>query len=178
MALAPEPQPSVPDGADAPGLRLAPPPVAPTPAFDDLLAELTADGRLVHLRHEPPRAERVARLDRPLPPAVAAALGDEPLWSHQAEAIDLARAGTHVVVATGTASGKSRCFQLPIAEAVNDPIKPGTALVLYPTKALAHDQLRAWQELQLPGVTVATRDDESTIGCSLRAAGAAAAGAC
>ena len=45
------------------------------------------------------------------------------------------------MVATGTASGKSLCYQVPIAEAVTDPIRPGTALVLFPTKALAQDQL-------------------------------------
>src|SRR5687768_10245615 len=95
--------------------------------------------RLVHLAHLPPRAARHAELSRPLPAVVAARL-DGPLWSHQAEAIDLARTGRSVVVATGTASGKSRCYQVPLAEAAAAPVRPGTGLVLFPTKALAHDQ--------------------------------------
>lgn len=162
MALAPEPQTSGPDTLDAPDLRLAPPPLERTPAFDELLADLDADGRLVHLEQVPERAERFAALERPLPAAVSSVLGDRPLWTHQAEAIDLARAGTNVVVATGTASGKSRCFQLPIAEAVVDPIKPGTALVLYPTKALAHDQLRALAAMDFPGLVPGAYDGDAT----------------
>ena len=86
-----------------------------SPAFDDLLRELDADGRLVHLRHLPERASRFGAVRRPLPAAVLDAVGPDPLWCHQAEAIDRARRGEHVVVATGTASGKSRCFQLPVA---------------------------------------------------------------
>ena len=57
---------------------------------------------------------------------------------------------------------KSRCFQIPIAEAVADPVKPGTALLLYPTKALAHDQLRSLTELELPQVHAGTYDGDAT----------------
>src|SRR5688572_20459441 len=78
--------------------------------------------RLVHVAHLPPRPPRHAELSRPLPAVVAARL-DGPLWSHQAEAIDLARAGRSVVVATGTASGKSRCYQVPLAEAAAAPVR-------------------------------------------------------
>jgi DEAD/DEAH box helicase domain-containing protein len=165
MALAPEPAPlpaDAPAGGDAPVLRVAAPPLPRTPAFEDLLTELAADGRLVHVEHLPERAERFATLERPLPAPVVEAMGDEPFWSHQAEAIDLARRGEHVVVATGTASGKSRCFQLPIAEAVTDPIKPGTALLLYPTKALAHDQLRALTAIGFPGLVAGAYDGDAT----------------
>ncbi|WP_167097143.1 DEAD/DEAH box helicase [Mycobacterium sp. DL592] len=63
-------------------------------------------------------------------------------WSHQVRAADLAHAGRHVVVSTGTASGKSMAFQLPIMDALSrDP--RARALYLSPTKALGHDQLRA-----------------------------------
>ena len=62
------------------------------------------------------------------------------LWTHQAAAVDLARAGVSVAVSTGTASGKSLCYQLPVAEAA---LAGGTALLLFPTKALAQDQLRS-----------------------------------
>ena len=117
--------------------------------------------RLVHLAHLPPRAARHAELSRPLPPAVAARLSG-PLWSHQAEAIDLARAGRSVVVATGTASGKSLCYQLPMAEAAVAAVRPGTGLVLFPTKALAHDQLRALTELGFPGVVGGAYDGDAS----------------
>src|SRR5690606_15799173 len=109
-------------------------------------------GRLVHVSHLPARTAQIGELARPLPPGVAARVPGS-LWSHQAAAIDLARSGRSVVVATGTASGKSLCYQLPIGEATSAPVRPGTALALFPTKALAHDQLRALTALDLPGVT-------------------------
>ncbi|MGZ4578483.1 MAG: DEAD/DEAH box helicase [Mycobacterium sp.] len=63
-------------------------------------------------------------------------------WSHQAAAAELAHAGRHVVVSTGTASGKSLAYQLPVLNALaTDP--RARVLYLSPTKALGHDQLRA-----------------------------------
>lgn len=63
-------------------------------------------------------------------------------WSHQARAAELAHAGRHVVVSTGTASGKSLAYQLPVLNALaTDPL--ARVLYLSPTKALGHDQLRA-----------------------------------
>jgi DEAD/DEAH box helicase domain-containing protein len=67
-----------------------------------------------------------------------------------------------VVVASGTASGKSLCYQVPIAEAAVAPIRPGTALVLFPTKALAHDQLRAITALELPGTVAGAYDGDAS----------------
>lgn len=62
-------------------------------------------------------------------------------WSHQFEAAQLAHAGRHVVVSTGTASGKSLAYQLPVLNALaTDP--RARVLYLSPTKALGHDQLR------------------------------------
>ncbi|WP_007025073.1 DEAD/DEAH box helicase [Saccharomonospora iraqiensis] len=64
------------------------------------------------------------------------------LWTHQAEAASLARSGRNVVVATGTASGKSAAYQLPVLSTLaTDP--KATALYLAPTKALGADQLRS-----------------------------------
>src|SRR4051794_40743543 len=83
-----------------------------------LLTELAGHDRLVHVERIAARSARFGELAVPLPREVAAAFGATPLWAHQAEAIDHARAGRCVVVATGTASGKSLCYQLPIAEAV------------------------------------------------------------
>ena len=134
----------------------------PTAPFEALLDELDADGRLVHVERIEPRPERHAELEHALPPTIASTFSAQPLWAHQAAAIDAIRRGENVVVATGTASGKSRCFQIPIAEAVADPVKPGTALLLYPTKALAHDQLRSLTELELPQVHAGTYDGDAT----------------
>src|ERR1700749_644422 len=62
-------------------------------------------------------------------------------WSHQAHAAELAHAGRHVVVSTGTASGKSLAYQIPVLHALaTDP--RARVLYLSPTKALGHDQLR------------------------------------
>lgn len=67
-------------------------------------------------------------------------------WSHQVTAADLAHSGRHVVLSTGTASGKSLAYQLPIMTALAAHPR-ATALYLSPTKALGHDQLRAAQSL-------------------------------
>lgn len=65
------------------------------------------------------------------------ALGVQP-YSYQGAALEQLQSGQHVVLATGTASGKSLVFQVPVLKAV---LKGQTAMLLYPTKALAHDQL-------------------------------------
>ena len=78
-----------------------------------------------------------------------AAAGAERLYTHQAEAINAALAGQNVVVATSTASGKTLCFNVPVLEALaRDPL--ARALYIYPTKALAQDQLGKWNALARP----------------------------
>jgi len=62
-------------------------------------------------------------------------------WSHQVRAATLAHDGRHVVISTGTASGKSLAYQLPILSALSAD-RRARALYLSPTKALGHDQLR------------------------------------
>lgn len=131
--------------------------------FEQLLADRLGEG-LVHVERLPQRRATTAVPAHPLMPVVARRLeelGIEHLYSHQAEALDLVRAGRSAVVATGTASGKSLCYQLPIAEAVNHPIRPGTALCLFPTKALAQDQLRSFGHLSIPGLVAATYDGDA-----------------
>lgn len=117
---------------------------------------------LVHLEHLPPRPERTAALARPLPEVVWERLGVPALWTHQATAIDLARDGRSVAVATGTASGKSLCYQAPIAEAIATGLRPATSLLVFPTKALAQDQLRAIARLDVPRLVAATYDGDSS----------------
>jgi DEAD/DEAH box helicase domain-containing protein len=129
--------------------------------FEVVLADLVADGRVVHVERVAERPARVSATALPLAEHVAARLPG-PLWWHQAQVIDLARRGESVVVATGTASGKSLCYQVPVAEAVADRIRPGAALVLGPTKALAQDQLRALVDLDFDRVVAATYDGDCT----------------
>ncbi|TMK89348.1 MAG: DEAD/DEAH box helicase [Actinobacteria bacterium] len=130
------------------------------PELDDLVTGLAGCDQLVHLERIPPRAARTAATARPLAPPVASLVPEGGLWTHQAAAIDLAREGHSVAVATGTASGKSLSYQLPIAEAVLDN-PPGTALLVFPTKALAQDQLRALGAMELPALVPVTYDGDT-----------------
>jgi len=85
--------------------------------------------------------------------AALAGRGVSAPWSHQVEAAELAHAGRDVVISTGTASGKSLAFQLPILDVLSaDP--RARALYLSPTKALGHDQLRSAHALTaaVPGL--------------------------
>nr|WP_246232097.1 DEAD/DEAH box helicase [Nakamurella aerolata] len=88
--------------------------------------------------------------------------GIERPWRHQAQVAQLAAAGTDVVVATGTASGKSLAFLLPTLSALLDDPR-ATALYLSPTKALTADQLGAVESLGLPGVRPAGYDGDTPI---------------
>ena len=133
-----------------------------TGTLDALLADLADDGRVVHVERIPARPAHHASLARPLAGPAGAAVPPEGLWCHQAQAIDLLRAGQSVVVATGTASGKSLCYQLPIIEAVTSGVAPATALALFPTKALAQDQLRGLAALAPPGFHAVTYDGDTS----------------
>ena len=87
-------------------------------------------------------------------------------WSHQSATAELAHEGSNVVVATGTASGKSVGYLIPALTAVHDGNahstgRGATALYLAPTKALAVDQLRALRELALVEVRAATYDGDT-----------------
>ena len=80
-------------------------------------------------------------------------------WSHQATAADLARSGRDVIIATGTASGKSLAFLMPAVDAID---AGGTVLYLSPTKALAQDQLRWITDLGLSGMRAAVYDGDTS----------------
>ncbi len=130
--------------------------------FDSILTSLSDGGRLVHLETIAARPAVHADLSAELPSAISHCLPQTGLYRHQAEAIDLIRKGTSVVVATGTASGKSLCFQIPIAESVVTGLRAGTSLLLYPTKALAQDQLRSFNQLDIKGMKAATYDGDAS----------------
>ena len=82
------------------------------------------------------------------------------LYEHQAEAWQATRRGEHVIVTTGTASGKSLAFNLPVLDSLAAEPK-NRALYLYPTKALAQDQARALGQLAVPGVRAAIYDGDT-----------------
>src|SRR5574337_858775 len=108
-------------------------------------------GQLQHIEVLPERPGRFASPGQPLPAALKrllASRGIERLYCHQVAALEAARAGRDFVVVTGTASGKTLCYNLPILEAAST--KPARALYLFPTKALAQDQLKGLLELVAP----------------------------
>ncbi|HET7566407.1 MAG TPA: DEAD/DEAH box helicase [Gaiellaceae bacterium] len=127
--------------------------------WDDLLA----GEELAHLGSEPAREPRTTAIPDGLDPRVREALdrnGIASLYEHQAEAWDAAAAGRNVIVTTGTASGKTLAFNLPVLDALaRDP--HSRALYLYPTKALAQDQARTLAALAVPGVRAAIYDGDT-----------------
>src|SRR5438128_8057980 len=132
--------------------------------LDALAADPRLEGRLVHREILPARPAQFAELAVPLPSEVAgrmAARGIDRLYTHQVAAIDRLRAGESVAIATGTASGKSLCYQVPIVESVVTD-RRDTALLIFPTKALAHDQLRALRSWLSPGLRAVTFDGDTS----------------
>ena len=95
-----------------------------------------------------------------LEPRLHEALPLSELYLHQRAAWDAARRGEHVILATGTASGKSLGFNLPVLDAIAREPKT-RALYLYPTKALAQDQARSLAELHAPNVRAAIYDGDT-----------------
>jgi len=122
-------------------------------------------GQIVHVEDIPPREPRFATPRRPLPDALLRALRDlgvEALYTHQAAALDAVREGRNVAVVTGTASGKTLCYNLPVLERLLAN-HSATALYLYPTKALAQDQLGKLKQFRLPGrVTLCSYDGDTS----------------
>ena len=117
--------------------------------LDSLSVRNNASGGLAHVENIPPRPAAYGSLNKRLPDALERVMrerGTERLYSHQASALNLLRDGAHVIVATSTASGKSMCYNLPVLEAL-DQDASARALYMFPTKALAHDQLGSLREL-------------------------------
>ena len=140
--------------------------------WDEVLAFGTppAGEQLVARRTVPGRTARYADMPDWVDPRLAASLkaaGVERLYTHQADTADAARDGDAMVV-TGTASGKSLAFNLPVLNAIAEDA--GTrAVYLYPTKALAQDQARSLSRSRRPTCgwrsTTATRRRRSAARC-------------
>jgi len=132
---------------------LAPRPSSSLETIQKLLGDLVAryrhDEVLTAVREIPARDAKF----RPVPGWVASDLskayrakGIQELYSHQAATAELVHEGKNVVVVTPAASGKTLCYNLPVLDAVLE--NPDTrALYLFPTKALAQDQLAELQDL-------------------------------
>jgi DEAD/DEAH box helicase domain-containing protein len=137
--------------------------VDPRAFLDRLTADPDAEASLVHVEDLPARAPRVLPFPDDLPDVLAGRLGllgIDGLYPHQAEGLTSLRAGRNVVLATGTASGKSLVYQIAAAtDALTVP--KATAIFLFPTKALARDQLRGIRALKLPQVKAAVFDGDT-----------------
>jgi DEAD/DEAH box helicase domain-containing protein len=124
-----------------------------TSSLDTLLkrwnAEPTIRENVVEWRTLPARQPRFFSLPHGLHQALVAALnksGITRLYTHQSLAWECIQSGKHPVIVTGTASGKTLCFDLPVLDTLlKDP--QARAIYLYPTKALAQDQLSAIKDL-------------------------------
>jgi DEAD/DEAH box helicase domain-containing protein len=130
-----------------------------TTLWDDLLQ----GEELAYLGSEPEREAQTVPLPAALPSSlreVLAVQGITALYGHQAETWEAAARGEHVIVTTGTASGKTLAFNLPALAALTEEPKQRT-LYLYPTKALAQDQIRALGQLGLKRMRPAIYDGDT-----------------
>ncbi len=127
------------------------------------LARPGNEGVELHVRTLPARRPSLERLPADLPELVRERLellGIDGLYPHQRASYDAVTAGSNVIVSTGTASGKTLVYNLAFATAVlKDP--KATALQLFPTKALARDQLRQIRSLKLPQIRAAVYDGDT-----------------
>jgi DEAD/DEAH box helicase domain-containing protein len=122
--------------------------------------DLVEGEEVAHVEGIPAAAARTTPLPDSLHPSVRAALPFTHLYDHQRSAYDTAARGKHLILATGTASGKSLAFNLPVLDALAREPKH-RALYLYPTKALAQDQARALAGLRAPNVKAAIYDGDT-----------------
>ena len=130
--------------------------------WDPLLEAGRTDERLVMQSAQHARPPREAAIPDALHPEVAEALrarGIEKLWAHQVEALHAAWAGP-TIVTTGTASGKSLCFNLPTLDVLCRDAR-ARAIYLYPAKALAQDQARAVSALGVDRARPAIYDGDT-----------------
>src|SRR6202046_2697103 len=118
-------------------------------ALSALAGRYRGDEVLTAVRHFPAREAKFVAMPDWVRPELAAAYrskGIEQLFSHQAAAAEMARSGKNFVVVTPTASGKTLCYNLPILNAILENTDT-RALYLFPTKALAQDQLSELHDL-------------------------------
>ena len=157
-------------GAPSPSVPSLPGGGAVVDAAGGLLGRVLAgvapgESPLTHVAELPARPAHEVEWPGWADPAVIDALGRQGVlrpWSHQVAAASLAHTGRHVVVATGTASGKSLAYQLPVLTALRSDPK-ATALYLSPTKALGSDQLATVLGNGFDEVRAASFDGDTSI---------------
>ena len=133
--------------------------------LDDLLISASTGRCITATRHFPARPPVFAPFPPTLDERVVAALrarGIEQLFSHQARVWELVEQGRHVVVVTPTASGKTLCYNLPALQALLEQPE-ARILYLFPTKALAQDQLAELEALakSMPEMRMFTYDGDT-----------------
>jgi DEAD/DEAH box helicase domain-containing protein len=131
--------------------------------LDSLTADPAEADNLVHVEDLPARDPKPLPFPDDLPEVLVSRLsllGVEGLFEHQRLGLEALRGGRNVMLATGTASGKSLVYQIATAESALVTPK-ATALFLFPTKALARDQLRAMRAFKLPQVRAAAYDGDT-----------------
>jgi DEAD/DEAH box helicase domain-containing protein len=123
---------------------------------DDFITYLSAlsdyEQQIVHIQYIPRRRALFGKLERPLSPSLQSRLessGITSFYSHQADAINLSRNGNNVMIATASASGKTLCYNVPVLDTLIED-RMGRALYLFPTKALAQDQMRGLMQMACP----------------------------
>lgn len=120
-------------------------PLLPVEMVEHLRKGIGAQGQIVHVEEIKGREANFVEVPCELSENTRSALmsiGVTRLYSHQAESIQASLTGKNVVVATMTSSGKSLCYNIPVLEVLSQNLL-ACALYLFPTKALAQDQLRA-----------------------------------
>jgi DEAD/DEAH box helicase domain-containing protein len=138
---------------------------------EEFLAIMSASpsyqNQICHIEHVSGRFSAYGNLSKPLSERLQKtleSLGMWPLYTHQACAIDIARIGENVIISTPSASGKSLAYNVPVLEALQTQSQ-ARALYLFPTKALARDQLRSLHKiidgLDMPKHLVAAYDGDT-----------------
>ncbi|BAF07571.1 uncharacterized protein [Oryza sativa Japonica Group] len=125
-------------------------PLDPTQMVEHLRQGLGKAGQITHVEEIPGREATFAELPGHLSSSMRDALrsiGVTKLYAHQAQAVQSAVSGEHVVVSTSTSSGKSLCYNIPVLESISQSSAP-CALYIFPTKALAQDQLKTLLEMK------------------------------
>lgn len=132
--------------------------------LNELRAHPDYQNQILHIENLPAQTAQYASLQEPLPERLRAALqrqGVIQFYTHQVAAVEAVRAGWDIVVVTATASGKTLCYNVPVLEAILQD-RRCRALYLFPLKALAHDQARKIEALDLfPEVKTATYDGDT-----------------
>ncbi|KAK9066603.1 hypothetical protein SSX86_013926 [Deinandra increscens subsp. villosa] len=120
-------------------------PLLPNEMVEHLRAGIGSQGQMVHVEEINGRIANFVEIPTYLSERMQSVLklsGVSKLYSHQAESVEASLAGKNVVISTMTSSGKSLCYNLPVLEVLSQDLS-ACALYLFPTKALAQDQLRA-----------------------------------